>query len=84
MLIVDNDEDNDDRFGTTVTTLVSATYDATGGFILSNMGVIEAREVWADSDDVDIEDYVWQSEDIAGVQDAIKKYLMRLIVEQAY
>ena len=82
VLIVNNDEDNDDRFGTTVTTMVNATYDATGEIILSSMDVIDAREVWANTNDVDIKDYQWQSEDKAGVTAAIKKYLMQQIVEQ--
>lgn len=82
VLIVNNNEDNDERFGTTVTTIVSATYDAAGEIILNDMDVINASEVWANTNDVDINDYAWQSEDIAGVSAAIKKYLMQQIIEQ--
>lgn len=79
VLIVNNDEDNDDRFGTTVTAKVSATYDAEGTMILSQMDALAAREVWANTNDVDIHGYEWESEDKAGVTTAIKQYLMQEI-----
>lgn len=79
VLIVNNDEDDDDRFGTIVTTKVSATYDATGVTNLSQMDVMDAREVWANTNDVDIHGYSWLPEDEAGVTKAIKKYLMEEI-----